>query len=124
MAILSKADARPSSASVLVQRLYGHRLNHDGMAKRQSSPQTPPGGGESRSGDETEGRRFKSCRAYFRERTGTKGEARSTTEDRMPAASSSLYLVLRPSSFSLPGPAARFPDRHEPVPIVAQRPRP
>src|SRR4051794_8255407 len=34
----------------LVQRLYGHRLNHDGMAKRQSSPQTPEGGGESRSG--------------------------------------------------------------------------
>src|SRR5262249_59210814 len=34
----------------LVQRLYGHRLNQDGMAKIQSSPRTLKGGGESRRG--------------------------------------------------------------------------
>src|SRR5437763_11615613 len=48
----------------LVQRLYGHRLNHDGTAKRQSSPRTPRRRRKPK-WDETEGRRFDPCRGYL-----------------------------------------------------------
>jgi hypothetical protein len=60
MAILSvagmEADVAPMgflrSRPGRVQRLYGHRLNQDGMAKIQSRPRTLKGGGETRRGFE------------------------------------------------------------------------
>src|SRR5262245_55549698 len=50
MRICETGRALRSSESILVQRLYGHRLNQDGRAKRQSSPRTPVGGDKSRRG--------------------------------------------------------------------------
>src|SRR4051794_34269858 len=65
-AILSEHRCESGSTRLLVQRLYGHRLNQDGMAKRQSSPRTLRERRRKPKRDETEGRRSESCRGYLR----------------------------------------------------------
>src|SRR5437016_2997932 len=87
-AILSKRRSEVLSSRLFVQRLYGHRLNQIGTAKRQSSPRTLQERRRKPKRDETEGRRSESCRGYSRV------SGRSAKEER-PSMGSVLFLARR-----------------------------